>query len=142
MKRVTLMAALASLILLCAPVSSQAQVSIGIGVRIGHGHGGGYHGGGYRGPVNRGGYRGYYPGYTVRNWGHGYGYGPNWGGRDWRFGGYPYPYQYRDYYRGAWIYGTPQVGWSISIIFDGMYVNAYWDPYLGGYWYYHPAYGY
>jgi hypothetical protein len=93
----------------------------------------------YRAPV---GHRGFYPGYTVRNWGHGYGYGPYWGGFAWGYGFYPYPCLYPNYYSGAWLYGTPTYGWSVTVLFDGVYVVAYWDPYQGGYWYYHQVYGY
>jgi hypothetical protein len=60
----------------------------------------------------------------------------------WGAYGYPYPCVFGDYYDGAWVYGAPGEVWSIAVDFDGMYVTAYWDPYMGGYWYYSPVYGY
>ena len=32
--------------------------------------------------------------------------------------------------------------WSIVTWFNGAEVTAYWDPYLGGYYYFDPEWGY
>jgi hypothetical protein len=57
---------------------------------------------------------------------------------DWGHYGYPYPYLFSDCYQGDWIYQPVNGRWFINVWFHDRLVTAYWDPYLGGYYYYDP----
>jgi hypothetical protein len=67
---------------------------------------------------------------------------------DWGVYGYPYPSLFSDCYQGDWIFPVPsRVRWSVRVRildYDGYpeIVTAYWDPYLGGYYYFDPDMGY
>jgi hypothetical protein len=71
-------------------------------------------------------------------------FGPWYHGPEWVPGeyAYPYPYIYPDYYPDEQLYPAPCDVWSIITWFNGTQVTAYWDPYLGGYYYFDPAWGY
>jgi hypothetical protein len=80
----------------------------------------------------------------IRDYGHDHYYGnnfivtreyDNWGGY-----GYPYPYLFGDCYQGNWIYQPRNGSWFVNVWFNGRIVTAYWDPYLGGYYYYYDPY--
>jgi len=62
---------------------------------------------------------------------------------DWGMYGYPYPYLFSDCYDGDWLYPDPDQGeWELTVVVNHRLVTAYWDPYLGGYYYYDPYLGY
>jgi hypothetical protein len=81
-----------------------------------------------------------------------YWWGPSWGAYygPWYHGPifvpveypYPYPYLYPDYYTDDYQYEPPCDVWSIETWFDGQLVVAYWDPYIGGYYYFDANWGY